>query len=134
MLFGLSNEITAHSNRVTLIDVASGRFLPKPSHHTPVYEYHQMDDVSLPDWDVALRWVIKAHNACSNFVFVGWDVSFTPNGPVILEGNANWGPDTNQTLRRQALGFSKFADVLETHLHKLSNSPPYSSSHTDSQS
>ena len=72
----------------------------------------------LPDWDAALRHVKAAHNACFNFVFVGWDVAFTPDGPMILEGNTNWSPGTYQTLSGKPLGLTKFADILATQLSR----------------
>ena len=95
VLFGLADKITAHTNCVTLIDVATGRFMPAPPRDNPgvMYQYRRFganDPCVLPDWDAALRYVKSAHNACSNFVFIGWDVAFTPGGAMILEGNTNW--------------------------------------------
>jgi hypothetical protein len=120
ILFGLPNKITAHSNCVTLIDVANGRLMPAPPHDSPgmsMYKYRQFASngaCTLPDWDVALRYIKAAHNACFNFVFVGWDLAFTPHGPMILEGNENWDAVTYQTVRGQPLGCTKFADILAT--------------------
>ena len=121
ILFGLPNEITAHSNCVTLIDVANGRLIPTPPQDSPVYQYRQFgpnDACILPDWDAALRHVKAAHNACFNFVFVGWDVAFTPDGAMILEGNTNWSPGTYQTLSGKPLGLTKFADILASQLSR----------------
>lgn len=121
MLFGLPNEITAHSNCVTLVDVANGRLIPTPPQDSPVYQYRQFgpnDDCVLPDWDAALRLVKAAHNACFNFVFVGWDVAFTPDGAMVLEGNTNWSPGTYQTLSGKPLGLTKFADILASQLSR----------------
>ena len=78
---------------------------------------HRIQAALLPDWDVALRHVEAAHNACSNIVFIGWDVAFTPEGPMILEGNTNWGAGTYQSLRGEPLGLTKFADILATQLN-----------------
>jgi hypothetical protein len=122
ILFGLANKITAHSNYVTLIDVANGRLMPAPPEDSPgmlIYQYRRFgsnDACILPDWDPALRYVKAAHNACSNLVFIGWDVAFTPEGPMILEGNTNWTAVTHQSLRGEPLGLTKFADILETQL------------------
>ena len=123
ILFGLPNKITAHSNWVTLIDVTTGRLMPAPPQESPgmsMYQYREFgsnDACTLPDWDVALRHVQVAHKACSNFVFVGWDVAFTEHGVMILEGNANWDAATYQTLRDEPLGYTKFADILATQLN-----------------
>jgi hypothetical protein len=120
ILFGLANKITAHSNCVTLIDVTNGRLMPAPPQGSPgvsMYQYREFgsnDLCTLPDWEGALRYVRLAHQLYSNFVFVGWDVAFTPHGAVILEGNANWDAATYQTLRGEPLGHTKFADILAT--------------------
>jgi hypothetical protein len=117
--FGLPDQITAQSDIVTLIDVENGRLMPPPPQGNLVYQYRQFgsnDACTLPDWDIALRQVKAAHNACSNFVFVGWDVAFTPEGPMILEGNTNWSPGMYQSLRGEPLGLTNFADILATQL------------------
>jgi hypothetical protein len=124
ILFGLADQITAHSNYVTLVDITNGRLMPAPSKGSPgmsLYHYRQFgadDACTLPDWDAALRHVKAAHQACADFVFVGWDVAFTPHGAMILEGNANWDGATYQTLRGQPLGHTRFSDILTTHFRR----------------
>src|SRR5262249_42765236 len=59
MLFGKANEITAHSNCVTLIDVANGRFMPAPQNSFAmlIYQYREFppnDACTLPHWDIML--------------------------------------------------------------------------------
>lgn len=122
MSFGLPNKITAHSNWVTLIDVANGRLMPPPPQNNLFYQYRQFDsndDCILPDWDAGLRHVKAAHNACSNFVFIGWDVALTADGVMILEGNTNWSAGTYQSLWGEPLGLTKFGDILATQLSHL---------------
>lgn len=122
--FGQDDEITSHSDCVAMIDVANGRLMPAPPQDAPGvsrYRYRQFgwNARTLPDWDAAVRYVKVAHQACSNFVFVGWDVAFTPNGPIILEGNENWEASTYQALRGEPLGHTQFADVLAARLHDV---------------
>jgi Sugar-transfer associated ATP-grasp len=124
ILFGLANKITAHSNCVTLIDVANGGLMPAPpqdqaSPGMAWYQYREFGSnaCTVPDWDAALRHVNMAHNACFNFVFVGWDLAFTPYGPMILEGNASWDAVTYQTLRGEPLAHTKFTDILTAQLN-----------------
>jgi hypothetical protein len=124
ILWGVAKKITAHSNCVTLIDVANGHFMPAPPQGSPgmsIYQYCRFrnDACILPDWNAALRHVKAAHKACFNFVFIGWDVAFTPDGPIVLEGNTNWSPTTYQTLQGEPLGLTKFADILATQLGHL---------------
>ena len=72
----------------------------------------------LPDWEGLLQCIKIAHRACSNLIFVGWDAAFTPNGPVLLEGNANWSASEYQCLSGEPLGHTKFAQILQEHLPK----------------
>jgi hypothetical protein len=121
ILFGLADQITSHSGWVTLIDVANGRLMPAPPQNNSVYQYRPFgsnDTCFLPDWDAALAHVKAAHNACLDFVFVGWDVAFTPGGPMILEGNTNWTAGTYQSLCGEPLGLTKFGDILVTQLRR----------------
>ena len=67
-----------------------------------------------------MRYAKVAHSACTDFVFVGWDVAFTPDGPIILEGNENWDAATYQTLTGEPLGYTKFVEVLATRLGRES--------------
>jgi hypothetical protein len=133
ILFGLSDKITAHSNCVTLIDVAKGRLMPAPPQNNPGmlrYQYRRFgsnDAPTLPEWDAALRHVKAAHEACSNFVFIGWDVAFTPEGPMILEGNANWSAATHQSLRGEPLGLTKFAEILRMQLNRNGSATTFDS-------
>jgi len=41
----------------------------------------------LPDWDKALDLVRQSAARIPDLRLIGWDVAFTPNGPVIVEGN-----------------------------------------------
>jgi hypothetical protein len=114
------------ARRIALIDVASGRLTWAPrelagaKRWLPKLDDNGSDDaVILPDWDTALRHTKVAHQACSNVVFVGWDVAFTEHGPVLLEGNANWCADEYQRLCGEPLGHTKFADILATRLRDL---------------
>jgi hypothetical protein len=124
VLFGLPGQITSHSNHVALVDTSNGQLLPAPPRDAPgvsMYKYRRLVSngvCSLPDWDSALQHVKAAHLACPNFVFVGWDVAFTPLGAVILEGNANWEAATYQTLRGEPLSCTKFATMLASHLRE----------------
>jgi hypothetical protein len=120
ILFASADKVTAHSNRVTLIDVANGRLMPAPPQDCPgasIYDYREHDEVNaLPDWGAALQHIKVAHQACANFVFVGWDVAFTEHGPMVLEGNENWCADTYQTLVGKPFGCTQFADILASRL------------------
>jgi hypothetical protein len=111
--------------RVALIDVSSGRLASTPRElyrsklGNDKLDESFKDGIVLPDWDNALRHAAVAHQACSNFVFVGWDVAFTDHGPMLLEGNAHWNATAYQRLRGEPLGCTKFADILATRIRDL---------------
>jgi hypothetical protein len=110
---------------VALVDVASGKLSAAPQKIGGARRAHPQLNVefeggyTLPSWETALRHVQVAHRACSNFVFVGWDLVFTDQGPMLLEGNANWCADEYQKLQGEPLAYTKFADILATRLRNL---------------
>jgi hypothetical protein len=121
--FGHPNHIVANG-RVALIDITSGRLMSAPQDF-PGGKGSNVDIGSnhpgtLPDWETLLRHIGVAHQACSNFIFIGWDVAFTERGPVLLEGNANWCADVYQSIRGEPLGHTEFANILAERLSDLS--------------
>ena len=124
--FGATNEIMAR--QMALIEVTSGGLVWTPREFAGNRRwYHRPDNNSidlpvLPHWDTVLRHTKVAHQACPNFVFIGWDAAFTEHGPMLLEGNASWGADDYQRLRGAPLGLTKFADILATRLRELEGS------------
>jgi hypothetical protein len=107
--FARPNTITAKGGYVALIDLATGRLMsapPKGIWGAKLFSYHHFTDDArmLPDWDVVLLHCKVAHQACHNFVFVGWDVALTDRGPMLLEGNAGWSADEYQSLTGEPLG------------------------------
>lgn len=43
--------------------------------------------LKLPDWDAAKRLVLSASRLLADTWMIGWDIAFTPDGPVIVEAN-----------------------------------------------
>lgn len=119
--FGEPNEIVAHG-RVAVIDIPSGRLMSAPQDFPRRKRADLHTDIgsgracTLPDWENLLRYTKVAHQACSNFVFIGWDAAFTEHGPMLLEGNANWCADVYQSLSGEPLGHTKFASILAERL------------------
>jgi hypothetical protein len=123
--FARPDRITAQHGHVALIDVASGRAVsPAPQHGSDARNsspqaadsFGSDYSLALPDWDAALQYTKLAHRLCSNIAFVGWDIGFTRNGPVLLEGNANWSADEYQSLTGNPLGHTEFTTVLAARL------------------
>ena len=65
----------------------------------------------LPDWPDALALAERVHQQFPGYVFLGWDVAPTPQGPVLLEGNAGWDVVTVQKPQGIPLAQTRFADI-----------------------
>ena len=70
----------------------------------------------LPAWSQAVTLSQKAHEVFAEYVFLGWDIAWTPDGPVVLEGNAGWDVPTVQLPQRQPLGQTRFVEVCLAHM------------------
>jgi hypothetical protein len=58
------------------------------------------------------------HTLCQDFVFVGWDVALTSEGPMVLEGNENWSAGDFQSLTGRPMGSTRFAEILDLQLKR----------------
>ena len=122
--FGEPNQIVAHG-RVAVIDIHTGRLMSAPQDFPLKKRSGRCMNIgsagayTLPDWEILLKHVKVAHQACANFAFIGWDTAFTEDGPVLLEGNANWCADVYQSLCGEALGHTQFASLLAERLRDL---------------
>jgi len=101
--FPRSDEIISQHGYVTLIDVANGHLMSPDWSATKG---------TVPNWDLALKHATAAHKVCSSLIFIGWDIAFTEQGPMLLEGNANWSADEFQSISGTPLGLTKFSDIL----------------------
>ncbi|MDX9740774.1 MAG: sugar-transfer associated ATP-grasp domain-containing protein [Gammaproteobacteria bacterium] len=81
------------------IDVGTGTLgqgLAKPRYGGAWTSVHpdtgeRFEGRQLPEWPRVLEVCRRAAAAFSGIRAVGWDVALTPDGPVIIEGNATWG-------------------------------------------
>ena len=73
----------------------------------------------VPDWTEAKRLVLAAQRATHGRYMVGWDVAITPEGPVLLEGNAFPDVDFPQRTHRRAIGDSPLGPPLHDWLMDL---------------
>jgi hypothetical protein len=114
--FSETDQVPARYANVSLIDVASGRLMSRPQEIWGAKRSNRRlgnsNVAAMPDWGVALQYAKLAHRACSNFAFIGWDIAFTIQGPILLEGNTSWSASEYQRLRGEPLGHTKFADIL----------------------
>jgi hypothetical protein len=70
----------------------------------------------LSGWPAVAALAVAAHREFSYWAVIGWDLAWTPEGPVVIEGNSD--PDTHylQRVHRQMLGKSPMAPYLRHHL------------------
>jgi len=66
-----------------------------------LYDIHPLTKAKIkgfkfPDWDIALKMVKEASTITKEVRYVGWDVAFTPDGPIFVEGNDYPGHDIYQ--------------------------------------
>lgn len=71
----------------------------------------------LPDWAAATALATRAHaGAFADYVLIGWDVAFTAQGPVLIEGNGKPGVLMPQRAARRGLGEGRYGALLAHHL------------------
>nr|WP_298682140.1 sugar-transfer associated ATP-grasp domain-containing protein [uncultured Dongia sp.] len=73
----------------------------------------------LAAWPEVRQAALRAHRAFADRVLLGWDIAVTPQGVVVIEGNAL--PDVAflQRVHRQPIGQSLLAPLLRGHLGRL---------------
>lgn len=51
---------------------------------------------TIPHWTTLLSNGLSAHEKYASVYSIAWDFAITPEGPLLLEGNASWGVETPQ--------------------------------------
>ncbi len=100
------------------IDLATGQ-LGRAYSYSPIcpgYAAHpetgaQIAGCRLPDWQAAVALAQTVHQHFPNYIFLGWDIALTPQGPVVLEGNSGWDLETVQKPQRTPLAHTRFAEI-----------------------
>lgn len=73
----------------------------------------------VPFWRDALDLAVRAHGGVpefSRFVFLGWDVAITGEGPLLIETNAGWGGVNHQLGDGVPLGLTALPAIALDHL------------------
>ncbi len=74
--------------------------------------------VKLDGWHDMVTLCQTAHTHLNEFATVGWDVTMTPDGPLIVEGNPTWGHTSSQVGQGVPLGLTRFAECYLAHFAK----------------
>jgi len=79
-----------------------------------------ISDVTIPFWREAMELAKRAHaKAFASFVFLGWDIAITTDGPLLIETNSGWSAYNHQVAGDEPLGCTAFADITLQHLEQL---------------
>lgn len=109
---------------VSRVEMASGRLGPASDAGVGQpcvwYDRHpltgeQIADRQLPFWQETIDLVCRAHAAFPDRITVGWDVSITDDGPVLLEGNVQSGCDMIQRTHDLPVGRQRLGELLAFH-------------------
>lgn len=91
-----------HGGMTAPVDLTTGRITAVAvNKEKEVFSGHPITGVSiegfqLPDWERALELVREAAEVVPEMGYIGWDVAFSPDGPLIVEGNNFPGHDIYQ--------------------------------------
>lgn len=66
----------------------------------------------IPFWREGIRLCLDAHAVYPAYAFVGWDVAFTAEGPILVEGNLEWGVESLQRAHYGPLGETFFPEAV----------------------
>jgi len=66
-------------------------------------------------WPEIAALAIAAHRVFSAWAVIGWDLAWTPDGPVLIEGNSDPDPHYLQRVHREMIGRSPLAPLLRHH-------------------
>jgi hypothetical protein len=110
------------------IDLRTGRMGAMTGDKLPgILDWHERHPLTgapvagrlLTAWPDVQAAAIKAHRAFTDRILLGWDIAVTPDGVIIVEGNAM--PDVAflQRVHRQPIGQSPLAPLLRHHLQRL---------------
>lgn len=73
----------------------------------------------LPLWPELRELAARAHGHFGDRLVIGWDIALTPQGLVIVEGNAATDVDIIQRPHRAPLGGTRYAELIAWHLDRL---------------
>ncbi len=74
---------------------------------------------NLPYWAEVKRLALAAHQEFRTLPSIGWDIAIAEDGPVIVEGNCEWGTNVVQISHRTTLAATTIPASLAEHFDRL---------------
>ena len=78
----------------------------------------------VPHFQEILHEAKAAHRGCGDRFLVGWDIAITPDGPLIVEGNAHPDIEFPQHVHGKPIGDSPIGPIIHRHLMRLERAKP----------
>jgi hypothetical protein len=96
-------EVTDHEHGIL------GEGVVRPAFGGGSYQAHPDTGVpfsgrKLPHWKAVVELAMRAARVVPALRVIGWDIAITPEGPSLIEGNADWNPNNAQAHGRGYLG------------------------------
>ena len=121
-----ADKVADNLNRggiASIIDLASGELGPAQAFDVSevmrgiVYDRHPQTGQPiagrrLPRWEDVIALGVKAHEQFEGFHSIGWDIAITSDGPLLIEGNHDWGVRFIQYQGPTPLGRTRFPEDL----------------------
>jgi len=120
----VGESVTSNGNGIhALVDLETGRLsaainLSHPFEHIDFHPQGggQIAQTILPFWDDAKALCRKAHRLVPDLPIVGWDIAFTPQGVVLIEGNLIWPVGFWSLLHLNEEVCLNFIEIIEEYL------------------
>jgi Sugar-transfer associated ATP-grasp len=115
----------------TAVDLATGRLGPLSSDRLARCTLHwschpvtgqAVEGRFLVAWPEIQALAVAAHQAFAHRTLIGWDIAWTPDGPVLLEGNNSLDVMFPQRVYHQGIGRGPLGPLLQHHLAALGRS------------
>jgi len=116
------------------VDLASGELGPALAFKVldvmrrSVHERHprtgeQIIGRPLPCWDETIKLGLRAHECVGAFHSIGWDIAITDDGPILIEGNPDWGVRFSQYPGPMPLGWTRLPEDIRCCFEARSRPP-----------
>ena len=76
---------------------------------------------TLPHWSEVKRLAVAAHQEFKRLPTIGWDIAIAEDGPVIVEGNSEWGTNVVQFAHQKPLEATLIPARLAEHFDQLAD-------------